>query len=219
MRDRRPNRRSDEDVSLIALYESIDSQLANNGYCLIDGLFAPSKVHDLYEWCLVAYRKGVMEPAAIGRGANKKRAEAIRSDYIRWIDDWQEHRGLSEYLLFIEELMLICRQRLFIQAKRFEAHWALYPVGARYKKHIDQHIATKHRQVSCVLYLSPWQAGWGGELKLYPEGEEPVVIEPLAGRFVCFISRDMQHEVLPTNFNRASIAGWIRDDEVPLLSL
>ena len=94
-------------------------------------------------------------------------------------------------------------------------HFAIYPEGAFYKAHLDRHAGTTDRLVTVILYLNPdWQAGDGGELKLWTTvGEksgEFELIEPRMGTLVCFMAGDFWHEVMPAKKTRMSITGWFR---------
>ncbi|MEB3734889.1 2OG-Fe(II) oxygenase [Halopseudomonas pachastrellae] len=90
----------------------------------------------------------------------------------------------------------------------FETHYALYPPGAGYQRHLDRFQDNPLRTISVVSYLNTaWQPGDGGELRLYlPDGEFDVA--PRAGTVVVFTSADVEHEVLASRFERASLTGW-----------
>ena len=92
-----------------------------------------------------------------------------------------------------------------------EFHYAIYPKGTFYKKHIDTFQNDDRRKLSFVCYLN--EDGWlpknGGELVLYlKEGEK--TIYPLPGRVVIFESQIIEHEVKPVNTERLSITGWLK---------
>lgn len=55
--------------------------------------------------------------------------------------------------------------------KRLEGHLAVYPPGSHYSRHVDQHVGSRHRLVSCILYLNPpgWREEDGGQLRMYVE--------------------------------------------------
>jgi SM-20-related protein len=91
-----------------------------------------------------------------------------------------------------------------------ELHYARYPPGGSYARHIDQLHGRNERAVSFVLYLNDaWKPGHGGELRIFnPEGIRD--IEPIAGRLVCFLTAGREHAVLPTRQVRLSITGWFR---------
>ena len=90
--------------------------------------------------------------------------------------------------------------------------FAYYPQGTFYKKHLDQHRHLPHRFISCILYLSPWKPGNGGELRMETK-RGTKLIEPLQNRFVTFLSSQIPHEVLPIlEGDRYSLTSWLRDD-------
>ncbi|MDX5298962.1 MAG: 2OG-Fe(II) oxygenase, partial [Gammaproteobacteria bacterium] len=95
-----------------------------------------------------------------------------------------------------------------------EAHYALYPPGTFYKRHVDNFRGRSSRVVTSLLYLNPhWQPGDGGEMQLYPDAADAAQrVEPRLGTFVLFMAEDLPHEVLPTRVPRGSIAGWFRRD-------
>ena len=118
-----------------------------------------------------------------------------------------------ELLGLAEQIRLALNRRLFLALFEFEAHLALYPPGAFYRRHVDSFRGAANRMVSLVVYLNrAWHPGDGGELVLYrPQtAEEMIRIAPCAGTLLLFMSEEIEHEVLPTRTDRASIAGWFR---------
>ena len=93
-----------------------------------------------------------------------------------------------------------------------EAHFAHYPPGARYVRHRDRFRDDDHRVVSLVVYLNAdWDAPRnGGELRLYDTAGNAHDVAPLGGRAACFLSADIEHEVLPATRDRLSVAAWLR---------
>jgi SM-20-related protein len=90
-----------------------------------------------------------------------------------------------------------------------ECHYAIYPPGTHYRRHLDRSPAGAERVVSLVLYLNEdWNPADGGELKLYTE--PGVLIVPSGGTLVLFVSESLEHEVLPTRAVRLSLTGWFR---------
>lgn len=95
----------------------------------------------------------------------------------------------------------------FLGILRKEFHYALYPTGNFYKRHIDTFQNDDRRKLSFVCYLN--EAGWlpenGGELVLYLDDtskETEKVIYPLPGRVVIFESQIIEHEVKPVKTER-----------------
>ena len=96
----------------------------------------------------------------------------------------------------------------------FEGHFAFYPPGAFYMRHLDQFRDQGERLVSVVLYLNDnWSPEEGGELCLYDSetAQEPrVTIMPQGGSLVCLLSEQTPHEVKPARRGRWTLTGWFR---------
>jgi SM-20-related protein len=93
----------------------------------------------------------------------------------------------------------------------FECHFAIYPAGTRYGRHLDRFKSDARRALSCVLYLNPdWREADGGQLRLYLDESHSVDVMPRAGTLVTFLSQRFEHEVLPATRERLSLAGWFR---------
>lgn len=192
--------------------EAMAASLIQNSYWVADTIFPSDFAPKLYALALQRHQNGHMKAAAIGHKGHEQRMESIRGDHIEWIQNWDESPELKAYYQFLEYLRTELSSQLFIALKRFEVHFSIYPEGTFYKKHMDQHRDSKHRQVSCLYYLSPWNEGHGGELKIYPKDKEALEIQPLQGRFACFLSGELPHEVLTTRALRCALTGWFRDD-------
>ncbi len=157
--------------------------------------------------------------AGIGRQSGFQLQDRIRSDKIHWISATTE--TTREFLQWMESLRVGINRRLFMGLMDYECHFAHYPVGAFYKKHLDAFRVNKtsgesNRVVSMVLYLNEtWQQDNGGELVIYAEEGEQILekIVPEFGRLVIFLSEKFPHEVLPATCERKSIAGWFRVNE------
>ena len=110
-----------------------------------------------------------------------------------------------------DELRQALNQAFYLGLADYESHFAHYPPGAFYQKHLDRFRDDDRRTVSAVLYLNDdWQADQGGALRLYPDGGEPLDVLPEAGTLVLFMSADLPHEVLPATRERLSLTGWFR---------
>jgi SM-20-related protein len=158
--------------------------------------------------------QGDFNQATIGK--NKNIATDIRSDLICWID-FQEHFEATKILKTkLDSLILNLNQKFFFGIKGFEGHYAIYPAGSFYKKHLDTFEKDGDRVLSFILYLNQnWKKTDGGELCLFEHNQNEfkdnkVIIEPLGGRLVLFLSHLVQHEVLKTNRERLSFTGWLK---------
>lgn len=153
-----------------------------------------------------------LTPAGIGREDLNQLAPDIRRDKTFWLE--RANTSDQTYLSHMQQLRLDLNRDLFLGLFEYEAHYAVYPAGGFYKKHLDALKGEKNRIVSTVLYLNKdWQVGDGGELALYhPERikEQIGVVQPHLGTCVFFLSEDIPHEVLPACKARKSIAGWFR---------
>ena len=152
-----------------------------------------------------------LKRAGIGRERDFQVDRDIRRDWIFWLN--RQRPVQAGFLVLAERLRLALNRRLFLALFEFEAHVALYPPGAFYRRHFDSFRGAANRMVSLVVYLNrDWADSDGGKLVLYrPEsGEEMARIVPRAGTLVLFMSEEIEHEVLPTHRDRASIAGWFR---------
>lgn len=152
-----------------------------------------------------------LKRAGIGREREFQLDRDIRRDWISWLG--AQRPAQAAFLAYAEQVRLVLNRRLFLALFEFEAHYALYPPGAFYRRHIDSFHGAANRMVSLALYLNrDWRDGDGGELVLYKSGGrgEMARIAPRAGTLALFMSEEIEHEVLPTHTDRASIAGWFR---------
>lgn len=185
-------------------------KLAEQGWAL-QPLFAPQSLTlELAEECRKRAARGALAPAGVGRGAQQQIREGVRGDHIQWLEPGQASASDS-YLELMDELRQALNQGLYLGLEDYESHFALYPPGAFYQKHVDRFRDDDRRAVSAVLYLNEdWQAGQGGALRLYlPDGSRRDVL-PQAGSLLLFLSADMPHEVLPATRERLSLTGWFR---------
>lgn len=100
-----------------------------------------------------------------------------------------------------------------LSLKEFESQFSIYESGGFYKCHLDQHKESKHRQVSCCLYLN--DCAQGGELLIYKKGSKTEIdktVKPQRGTVVFFFSADTYHEVKLVQDLRYSITTWFRDN-------
>ncbi|WNF47069.1 2OG-Fe(II) oxygenase [Pseudomonas sp. SG20056] len=193
-----------------ALLTRIVDDLAEQGWSLQPQFIAPSLTLELAEECRKRAAQGALAPAGVGRGAQQQIREGVRGDHIQWLEAGQA-KACDQYLQAFDELRLALNQGLYLGLEDFEGHFALYPPGAFYQKHVDRFRDDDRRAVSAVFYLNEdWQAEHGGALRLYlPNGETRDVL-PQAGSLLLFLSADMPHEVLPARRDRLSLTGWFR---------
>ena len=113
-------------------------------------------------------------------------------------------------------MVVYLNRTCFLGILQKEFHYAVYPKGTFYKRHLDTFQNDSRRKLSMVCYLNDknWLASNGGELTLYlPDetGEQALDIIPRPGRVVIFESQILEHEVKPVlNSERLSITGWLK---------
>jgi SM-20-related protein len=195
------------------LYEQIISDIASSHYCIIDDFFSIEEVSILRTSLLEKNKQDAFKKAAIGNHVNELIIKSIRGDMILWIDE--SRRDESEMVFFnkINDLVTYLNKTCFLGILQKEFHYALYPKGTFYKRHIDTFQNDDRRKLSIVCYLNEenWQPENGGELVLYLNSNEvEKVIYPLPGRVVIFESQIIEHEVKPVNTERLSITGWLK---------
>jgi len=155
-----------------------------------------------------------LQRGGIGSGQGYRLAEEIRGDRIRWLDSAPASDVQQQALAQLERLRLTCNRELQLGLFEFEGHLAVYPPGACYRRHRDQHRDSDARVLSCVLYLNDgWLPQHDGRLRLYLDEHDAarhVDILPEGGALVCFLSSRFFHEVFPARRERLSLTGWFR---------
>ncbi|WP_439108967.1 2OG-Fe(II) oxygenase [Halomonas flagellata] len=194
-----------------ALPRLVDA-LVEQGWYLGEAVIAPELCAELHRELTLLADHDALDAAGIGRGQAHALRRDIRGDAIRWLD--RESLAQRRYLDAMGELQNALNRALFLGLFEYEAHFAHYPPGAFYQRHLDSFRGRANRVISTVAYLNPdWPADGGGEMVIFdaidPE-REVARARPAAGTFVCFLSETVPHEVLPTRLPRASIAGWFR---------
>ena len=154
--------------------------------------------------------RGLFQAAGIGPRAERR--EEVRGDLILWIAPDTTPVAWRLLQRELESLRAALNGVTFLGLHDFEGHYALYPAGAAYARHVDNFHGDSDRLISMVLYLNEdWSGMDGGELCLYPKGrQEPVWVAPHGGTLACFLSEGMMHEVRPARRERLSLTGWFR---------
>ncbi len=185
-------------------------QLAQQGFAVVDDFVDPVFVADLRARCRTLEDSGSFRPARVGRGVAEQRREDLRGDFISWLgapEDDVEQRLVDRF----EALRAALNRALMAGLADFEGHFARYPAGAAYSRHIDRLAGSDVRAISTALYLNEaWQPEDGGALRMYLGGGRSEDVVPVGGRLVAFLSDRFEHEVLPAARERLSFTGWFR---------
>ncbi|MEZ8374850.1 2OG-Fe(II) oxygenase [Vibrio cyclitrophicus] len=149
--------------------------------------------------------------ARIGRNDDVAREATIRSDKIQWVRR-DMGQPASLFLDKMEQIRLAANQAFFLGLFEYEAHFAKYEKGDFYQKHLDCFKGNENRRLTTVFYMNDeWTEEDAGELVVYDLKDNRIAtIPPKGGRLLVFLSEQFPHEVLPTNTERFSIAGWFR---------
>ena len=184
-------------------------RLAEDNYLVVDD-FLPERLYDnLKQFFQARLRDEEFTRAGIGSAFNKQLATTIRGDYTYWIDK-QRDVALADFFSLLEEMIAKLNRYCYLSLSGYEFHFAHYPKGSFYKRHLDRFKDNNNRMISVIIYLNEhWQEGDGGELKVYTGDEQEVSIAPLARRCVFLRSDQMEHEVLETSVSRFSLTGWL----------
>jgi SM-20-related protein len=181
-----------------------------SGVSIRDQFLAPAQIRSLVQCAHLRRARRGFDPGRIGRGRGLRRREEIRGDSICWITPplMPAEKALLKRL---EYLRLELNREAQLGLFELELHYAWYPPGAGYARHVDQPQGRAQRQVSLVLYLNEsWTPAAGGELRMFDAAGGHRDIEPIAGRLVHFLTPGREHAVLPTQSDRLSISGWFR---------
>jgi len=154
---------------------------------------------------------GEFRIARIGRGRDRVERSDIRGDRTLWLDEQVPAPAERPLWQALERLRLALNEATLLGLFAFEGHYALYPPGARYRRHRDRFRDDDARVLSCVLYLNEaWTAAEGGALRVYLSGDDARDVFPTGGTLVCFPADRYEHEVLPATRERLAISGWFR---------
>ncbi|WP_043307980.1 2OG-Fe(II) oxygenase [Pseudomonas sp. ML96] len=192
------------------LVPQIIDDLAERGWSRQTLVLPQSLTGELAAECRQRAQNGALSPAGVGRGQGLAVREGVRGDSIQWLEPGQS-AACDQYLAAMDELRRALNQAFYLGLEDYESHFALYPPGAFYQKHLDRFRDDDRRSVSAVFYLNDaWQADQGGALRLYPNDGSELDVLPEAGTLVLFMSAELPHEVLPASRERLSLTGWFR---------
>jgi SM-20-related protein len=196
--------------------ECVCASVAASGFAIVADFAAVSLVRAL---AVEAHRRdaaGEFHTAGVGRAAGRIARLDIRGDRICWLDGQALAPAERDWFAALEALRSELNRCTLLGLFSVEAHYAIYPPGARYAPHRDRFRDDDARVLSWVLYLNDaWKADAGGALRIYrPEGAACDVL-PEGGTLACFLSEAFEHEVLPATRERLSLTGWFRRRSAP----
>lgn len=187
--------------------ESICAALSSTGWAVVPNFLSAEQVAALN--IIIQNRQPEFLAAGVGRKENAAVQVQVRGDSTLWVE-----RGDVEMTATQQRMDLLqgkLNRELFLGLQELEWHFAKYPVGSFYSRHLDQHRDQDSRLITIVLYLNQtWQESDGGQLRMYLQPGVSVDIVPYGGTLVVFRSDLFEHEVLPALVERRSLTGWYR---------
>jgi SM-20-related protein len=197
------------------LYEKIISDLQEQKFSIVDGFFDEETLEELRHSLLQKYQHDDFKKSAVGNKTNELVSKKTRGDFIFWLNEADGNPSEKGFFSKINELVEYLNRTCFMGILQKEFHYAIYPEGTFYKRHLDTFQNDDRRKLSFVCYLNDsWKEGNGGELVLYlPQNGDELAekIYPVSGRAVLFESQVLEHEVKPVLASeRLSITGWLK---------
>jgi SM-20-related protein len=193
------------------LFEKVISSILDENYAVIDNFLPDKDIQELKNQLITQFENHEFKQAGIGKGSFHNNNLKIRGDNIHWIDNNSNFPAEKKYIKTLFSFIEYLNRTCYTGLRDLEIHYAYYPSGTFYKKHIDSFVNDNSRKFSVILYLNDhWKEEDAGELVLYLQENKIVKIQPLAGRLVCFPSHEIPHEVTPTNSPRLSVTGWLK---------
>ena len=199
------------------LFEILITGILTQGYAYADDFLNHTEVQAILEASSRSFEQGGFSIAGIGKKQHYQLNQNIRGDHIQWLDHHNPPLACLPFFDRLQEMIRYFNRNLYLGLRDMELHFAVYPEGTFYKRHLDVFQHTRARKISVICYLNfDWVPEDGGQLRIYlpqEDGtEQQVDLLPLAGRLVCFNSHRLEHEVLPARRRRYSITGWLKDE-------
>lgn len=188
----------------------ISATLERTGLCIVPDFLNITTTQAVLLDLKALKKTGQFIRAGVGQGQQHRVQDTIRRDEVFWLDELLANATQQLLWLKINALKQALNRELYLGLKDFEGHYASYPRGGFYARHRDSFHRDEARCVSVIIYLNPlWKTKDGGQLRVYTPGHD-TDIAPLAGTLVCFLSHELEHEVLLSHKNRLSFSGWFK---------
>ncbi|MEO9216273.1 MAG: 2OG-Fe(II) oxygenase [Rhodanobacter sp.] len=182
--------------------------LASEGWCVAPDFLTTAQTQALAEECRDMRDAQRLTPARVGA---LRTATPLRGDSTLWFQADALSAPQQAFTDRLDALRIALNRELMLGLVECESHYAVYPPGAGYTRHLDRLRDNDARVVSAVFYLNEaWRVADGGALRLYLADGSSRDIFPHAGTLLLFLSAQFEHEVLPATRERMSIACWMR---------
>ena len=189
-------------------FHDIASSLASEGWCVVPDFLSAAQTQALADECRTLRDAQRLTPARVGA---LRTATPLRGDSTHWFQADALSAPQQVFTDRLDALRIALNRELMLGLVECESHYAVYPPGAGYTRHLDRLRDSDARVVSAVFYLNEaWRVADGGALRLYLANGSSHDIFPHAGTLLLFLSAQFEHEVLPATRERLSIACWMR---------
>jgi SM-20-related protein len=123
------------DLAALARRQRIVDDLVKDRFSIYTNYFSTALIAALDLELRHHLRENHLHAAHIGKGQQRLRAEDIRGDSILWLNG--ETAAQRACLEELEQLRQSLNRQLFLGLTELEAHFAHYPPGTGYRKHLD----------------------------------------------------------------------------------
>ncbi|MFM1932792.1 MAG: hypothetical protein RL226_2095 [Bacteroidota bacterium] len=191
-------------------FEVLIEGVMDQGFGVVDNFLDPALVTGLRNNLTSFFEGDDMERAGIGKLGMHRTDVQVRGDSIRWLENHSQDPFELRWFQVLQSFVDYLNRTCFTSINASEFHYAAYPPGTYYQRHLDQFSIDSGRRFSLIVYLNEgWTDQDGGELALYlPDRVEKVA--PMGGRAVFFRSDVLEHEVLIAHRQRHSLTGWLK---------
>ena len=195
-------------------FETLVDGVVDKGYAIVDNFLSAEEAGGLAQTLYARQQRGEFKAAGVGNQQVSVQT-GIRGDQIHWLDEADATPEEALFLAKMQQLIDYLNRTCYLGLRDGEFHYALYPTGTFYKRHLDRFRSDSRRKMSVICYLNDnWGAADGGQLVLYlPQSdgsEQSLSVLPEGGRLICFESDRLEHEVLAATRDRLSLTGWLR---------
>jgi len=193
---------------------AIAKKLNSTGLCICPDFFSLRQLNTTRDDLNGIHQNGLFKRAGTGHGDGKTMGDSTRSDEIHWLDRDTQNSAQSLLWRRVDALKVAFNHTLFLGLRNFEGHYAVYPKGGFYGRHLDCFRDGGDRVITFILYLNQnWLAVDGGRLRIHGAKGSHRDVDPEGGTMVCFMSADSEHEVLLNHSPRFSFTGWFNSSE------
>ena len=135
-------------------FDYLIDNIAERGFGIIDNFLTTQDITLLQEDLLQKYEQEGFKKAGIGKQDHFQIEHAVRGDYICWFDKENREVAQQAYLEKLNKLMTFINRTCYLGINDVEVHYALYPKGSFYKRHLDQFLFDDKRKLTVICYLN-----------------------------------------------------------------